>query len=96
MSRTLIRLMPFAAAFLCLSALTPAQPVAPQRTPSSAADDLTQLRAAAERGSAKAQNALGERYAKGAGVTQDPAQAVQWYRMAAEQGDADEIGRAHD
>ena len=36
-----------------------------------------------------AQNYLGLMYAKGDGVPQDYAAAVKWYRMAAEQGDAD-------
>ncbi len=32
---------------------------------------------------------LGLKYARGAGVLEDDAQAVRWYRLAAEQGDAE-------
>tara|TARA_B110000116_G_scaffold260112_1_gene262885 strand:+ start:972 stop:1109 length:138 start_codon:yes stop_codon:yes gene_type:complete len=32
---------------------------------------------------------LGFRYATGRGVSQDDAEAVRWYRLAADQGDAD-------
>lgn len=39
--------------------------------------------------SAKAQYELGVKYATGKGVQQDDAQAVYWYRKAAEHGDAD-------
>ena len=42
----------------------------------------------AEQGNAVAQFNLGLMYDKGQGVRQDYAQAVQWYRKAAEQGDA--------
>ena len=41
----------------------------------------------AERGNASAQYNLGVMYAKGQGVRQDYAEAVRWYRRAAEQGD---------
>lgn len=40
----------------------------------------------AEKGDATAQNHLGWMYQKGRGVDQDDAQAVNWYRKAAEQG----------
>jgi hypothetical protein len=46
------------------------------------------LRKAAEQGSARAQSALGDKYANGVGVPQDYGQAVVWLRKAAEQGDA--------
>jgi len=36
-------------------------------------------------GNADAQNSLGVRYARGQGVPQDYAQAVSWYRKAADQ-----------
>ncbi len=49
-------------------------------------------RKAAEQGYAKAQYNLGGMYDKGQGVPQDDAEAVKWYRKAAEQGDA-EAGR---
>ena len=41
----------------------------------------------AERGVAQAQNNLGLMYANGQGVPQDDAEAVKWFRLAAEQGD---------
>jgi len=37
----------------------------------------------------KAQSILGFMYVNGRGVPQDDAEAVKWYRKAAEQGDAD-------
>ena len=40
----------------------------------------------AEQGDAVAQAALGVSYANGDGVPQDDAEAVRWYRLAAEQG----------
>ena len=43
------------------------------------------LRAAAEQGDAEAQFNLGVRYRDGTGVPQDDAEAVRWYRLAAEQ-----------
>jgi TPR repeat protein len=50
------------------------------------AQSASWLRKAAQQGHAKAQAALGERYAEGHGVPEDHAQAVKWYRAAAEQG----------
>ncbi|MEO5334824.1 MAG: sel1 repeat family protein [Magnetococcus sp. YQC-5] len=46
------------------------------------------IRAAAERGDAKAQHVLGAMYTAGKGVPQDDIEAVKWYHKAAEQGDA--------
>src|SRR5258708_1588241 len=46
--------------------------------------DATKIKA--EQGDATAQNALGDLYAHGQGVTQDYAQAARWYRLSAEQG----------
>lgn len=43
--------------------------------------------AAAEKGLAEAQCALGQMYAEGLGVTQDPEKSEHWYRMAANQGE---------
>ena len=40
----------------------------------------------AERGNAQAQFNLGMMYENGQGVRQDDAEAVKWYRLAAEQG----------
>ena len=45
-----------------------------------------QIREAAERGDAQAQNKLGTMYEYGEGVTKDYRQAALWYRRAAEQG----------
>lgn len=42
---------------------------------------------AAEKGLAEAQCALGQMYAEGLGVTQDPEKSEHWYRMAANQGE---------
>ncbi len=47
-----------------------------------------EFRVFAEQGLAEAQNNLGTMYAKGLGVPQDYAEAVKWYRKAAEQGNA--------
>ena len=47
---------------------------------------LRLCRPLAEQGDAKAQSDLGFMYAKGQGVPQDDAEAVRWYRKAAEQG----------
>ena len=46
------------------------------------------LKAKAEQGEAEAQFNLGYMYATGEGVPQNDTEAVRWYRMAAEQGDA--------
>ena len=46
------------------------------------------LREAAEQGDAASQAAIGVMYANGQGVPQDDAQALDWYRKAADQGDA--------
>ena len=43
----------------------------------------------AEHGDAHAQSDLGNMYRKGQGVPQDYAEALRWYRKAADQGDAD-------
>src|SRR5271166_6632222 len=50
------------------------------------ATELQILRPLAEQGNALAQLGLGVMYANGHGVPQDYAQAVVWYRKAAEQG----------
>ena len=44
------------------------------------------LNVAADCGLARAQNNLGVCYANGSDVTQDAEKAVEWYRLAAEQG----------
>ena len=49
---------------------------------------LDELRALAEQGDAEGQLNLGYRYSVGQGVSQDYAEAVRWYRLAAGQGNA--------
>ncbi len=51
-------------------------------TPGGSRDTLL-LRSAADRGGATAQYQLGVRYATGEGVARDPAQAYQWFSVAA-------------
>ena len=48
--------------------------------------EIDALRVRAEAGDAGAQNDLGLSYAHGEGVPQDGAEAVRWYRLAADQG----------
>ena len=50
------------------------------------AQEYDATRHAAEQGDAAAQHTLGIMYANGLGVPQDDAEAVRWYRLAAEQG----------
>jgi TPR repeat protein len=54
-----------------------------------AQDETAEIRMAAKRDDAAAQNDLGLMYAKGEGVPQDDAQAVVWFTKAAEQGYAE-------
>ena len=87
MSRRIFRhavLTTVAVAVLSLAGLGP--PVQAQDTPS--AQELADLRARAEAGDATAQLDLGLMYGTGRGVPQDFAEAVGWYRKAAEQGTA--------
>jgi len=60
----------------------------PQLTASSTSADVAAVRANANAGDARAQFNLGYAYYLGRGVPQDDAQAVTWYRQAAEQGHA--------
>ena len=53
-------------------------------------------RAAAERGDAEAQYELGMCYARGDGVNKDFAEAVKWWRKAAQQGVQDAKIRLND
>ena len=48
--------------------------------------EVQAYRLAADRGDAAAEFTLGVLYEKGQGVRQDNAEAVKWYRKAAEQG----------
>ena len=50
-----------------------------------------ELRPIAEGGDARAQILLGILYEYGSGVPRDDAEAVRWYRLAAEQGSANAI-----
>ena len=48
--------------------------------------EVQELRAAAERGDAEAQYTLGVAYLKGEGVAQHYGEAVNWFRLASQQG----------
>ncbi|PZP80315.1 MAG: sel1 repeat family protein [Stenotrophomonas maltophilia] len=50
------------------------------------AAERDRVMAAAKAGNAEAQNELGDRYLRGAGVDRDAAKAADWYRKAADQG----------
>ncbi|MEO2191509.1 MAG: tetratricopeptide repeat protein, partial [bacterium] len=67
-------------AVLLVSGVALAQPPTPT--------ELAELRVDAQAGDAVAQNNLGVAYFSGAGVPQDYAQAVSWWRKAADQGHA--------
>ena len=69
---------PLVATVAVLVALATGAPVQAQ-TP-----ELDELRARAEQGHAEAQYNVGFRYSTGEGVPQDDAEAVRWYRLAAE------------
>jgi TPR repeat protein len=56
---------------------------------------LASCRRAAEQGDARAQSQLGWFYGSGTGVEQNYAEAVKWYRMAAEQGNRDSHSRRY-
>ena len=61
----------------------------PAQTATREADDVRQLRLAAEAGDARAQFDLGVRYAGGKGVAANDAEAARWIGLAAAQGLAD-------
>ena len=73
---------PLVATVAVLVALATGAPVQVQ-TP-----ELDELRALAEQGDATAQFNLGIMYDNGRGVPQDDAEAVRWYRLAADRGHA--------
>jgi hypothetical protein len=56
------------------------------RPPGPRVDSLEWLRRSAHQGYARAQFALGERYARGDGIAKDEAEAARWYMLAADQG----------
>jgi TPR repeat protein len=68
------------AALAILAALVLCAPVQAQ-TP-----EIDALRARAEQGDASAQHNLGVMYDNGQGVPEDDAEAVRWYRLAADRG----------
>jgi TPR repeat protein len=47
---------------------------------------MTDLQELADQGDARAQSDLGYMYGHGLGVSRDAAEAVRWWRLAAEQG----------
>lgn len=55
---------------------------------SAIAQDVAQLESNAQLGNRQAQFELASRYANGRGVPRDPAKALHWYQVAAEQGHA--------
>jgi uncharacterized protein len=55
---------------------------------SAAASEFDDMKALAELGFGDAQSNLGLMYAKGEGVPENDAEAVKWFRKAADQGDA--------
>ena len=66
--------------------------------PPSPSPEITQLQKRAAAGDIKSQLTLGIRYRDGRGVKQDRAEALKWYRMAADQGDGaglDNVGFMH-
>ncbi len=56
---------------------------------------LKELKPLAEQGQADAQYNLGLMYSNGWGVVQNYKAAVKWYKLAAEQSDADSVYRHH-
>ena len=79
-------LTPVAVATLSLAVLSPPVQAQDDQTP---ARSLVDIRARAEAGDAEAQKNLGVMYAIGEGMPQDDAEAVAWFRKAAEQGHAE-------
>ena len=65
---------------------TPASGASLAQTSNGEADEVRQLRQAAEAGDARAQFDLGVRYAGGKGVAPDTAEAARWIALAAAQG----------
>jgi len=53
---------------------------------------LPLLRKAAEAGDGQAMSDLGRMYEYGVGIPQDPAEAVKWFRKAAEAGNPQGMG----
>ena len=74
-----VRIIALTAVLLGTTALTPTTRLHAQQP-------LDELRTLAEQGDAAAQFNLGFRYDYGWGVPEDDAEAVRWYRLAADQG----------
>ena len=72
-------------AYLFAVAVLVEAPSAPVRAQQ---ETVAELQAKADQGVASAQFNLGLIYLEGQGVPQDGAEAVRWYRLAAEQGHA--------
>ena len=88
-SASMTKSTPFISLLLILSCVMAAGNIAAQTNIAKAEArplPLEQLKAKAESGDAKAQFALGALYHKGDGVGKDRAEALKWYRKAAEQG----------
>lgn len=75
--------------YLLLGLLILEGPFTEGRTAQSADLQVRAIRGNAEQGQANAQFILGLMYAEGRGLPKDEAEAVRWYRKAADQGDAD-------
>ena len=56
---------------------------------------MSEWRPLAETGDARAQVGVARMYELGQGVSEDPVEAIRWYRMAAEQGHAGAQFRRH-
>ena len=78
------RVLALAAVLVGISAIGPSTHLHAQQT----LDELPidELRALAEQGDAEARHRLGVMYFAGLGVPQDDVEAVQWLRLAADQG----------
>jgi eukaryotic-like serine/threonine-protein kinase len=86
---TVAAVKPAAAVATTAPGPTVKSPVGPTSPPGTAASlgSLDDIVAAANRGDAPAQNALGVKYAKGEdGLPRDDTKAVEWYRKSAQQG----------
>ena len=74
--------------FAVLVALIPMLGTLKPATAQTVDDSIPALTSRAQKGNADAQNSLGLMYDNGQGVPQNHAEAVKWYRLAADQGDA--------
>jgi len=79
-------------AVVCLARPASTQQPSTSRAPLSP-DEISQQQTKAQAGDPVAQGSLGKAYEDGSGVTQSDAQAVKWYRAAADQGNAEAQNR---